>query len=86
MDAGCDEVGDLRERSDASAGSYGGAVESSGGAGEFELAIEGPVLQQSIDEACVEDVAGPGGVDYWDAEGWDVEQAGAVEGQHSFGP
>ena len=67
--AGVDEVGDLFERADASACSYGGAVESSGCAGEFELAIQRPVLQECIDEASVEDVAGAGGVDYWDAKG-----------------
>ncbi len=35
MGAGGDEGGDVFEGVDASAGAYGGAVESGGGAGEF---------------------------------------------------
>ena len=47
---------------DATAGAGAGAVESGSGAGEVELTIEGPFLKESVDESCVEDVAGAGGV------------------------
>src|SRR5271154_6860594 len=83
--AGGDEVVDVFEGVDASASSDGGAVEGGGGAGELELAVEGPVLEERVDEAGVEDVAGAGGVDYGDAEGGDVEEMVAVEGEDSFG-
>ena len=63
MGAGGDEVVDVFEGVDAAAGADGGAVEGGGGAGEFELAVEGPVLEERVDEAGVEDVAGTGGVD-----------------------
>ena len=79
-----DEVVDVFEWVDAAAGSDGGAVESGGGAGKFELTVEGPVLEQSIDEAGVEDVAGSGGVDYGNAEGGDVEETVAIEGENAF--
>ena len=76
---------DVFQGADASAGSDGGAVEGGGCAGELELAVEGPVLEKRIDEAGVEDVAGAGCVDYGDAEGGDVEEARAVEGEDSIG-
>src|SRR5277367_819903 len=81
--AGDDKGGDVVEGVDASAGSYGSAVEGGGGAGEFELAGERPVLEECVDEAGVEDVAGAGGVDYGDAEGWGVEELVAVPGEDS---
>ena len=83
--AGGDEVVDVFEGVDASAGSDGGAVEGGGCASELELAIEGPVMEKRVDEAGVEDVAGTGGVDYGDAKGGDVEETVAVEGEDSVG-
>ena len=85
MRARGDELVDVLEGVDASAGSDGGAVEGGGCAGELELAVEGPVLEESVDEAGVEDVAGAGGVDYGDAEGGDVEETVAVEYEDSVG-
>ena len=43
--AGGHEVFDVFEGVDAASGSYGCAVEGGSGAGEVELAIEGPVLK-----------------------------------------
>src|ERR1700677_1925848 len=79
--AGGDEGGDVFERADAAAGADGGAVESGGGAGGFERAVERPALEQSVDEACVKDVAGACGVDDGDREGGDVEELFAVGGE-----
>ncbi len=84
MGAGGDEGGYVFERVDASTGSYGGAVEGGGGAGEFQLTGQGPVLEEGVDEACVEDVAGAGGVDDRNAEGRDVDEVFAVEGEDAF--
>ena len=55
--------GDVFEGVDAAAGTNGSAVEGGGGAGEFKLAVERPVLQHGVDEASVEYVARAGGVD-----------------------
>ena len=57
------------ESLDGSAGAYGGAVERGGGAGEVQLLVERPALQEAEDEAGVEDVSGAGGIDYGDAVG-----------------
>ena len=82
--AGVDEVGDVCERADAAAGADSGAVECSSGASKFQLAVEGPVFEQSVDEAGVEDVAGAGGVDDGDAKGRSVKELFAVEGEDAF--
>ena len=84
MGAGVDEVGDVVEGPDAATGADCGAVEGSSGAGKFQLAVEGPVFEKSVDEAGMEDVAGAGGVDDGDAEGWGVEELFAVEGEDAF--
>ena len=84
MGTGGDQFLDVFEGVDASTGAYSGAVESGGGAGEFELLAEGPVLQESVDKASVEYVARPGGVHNGDTEGWDVEEAYAVESEDAF--
>src|SRR3981189_3751356 len=83
MGAGCHEGGDVVEGMDA-ARDDGRAVQCGGGAGEFELPAERPVLEESVDEAGVEDVSGSGGVDDRDAVGGGVEEALAVEGEDAF--
>src|SRR5580704_3442650 len=79
--AGSHEGFDFFEGLDSASGSYGSAVEGGGGAGEVELAFEGPVLQEAVDEACVEDVSGSGGVEDWDAVGGGMEELVAVPGE-----
>ena len=83
--AGGDEGVDGLEGLNASASADCGAVECGGCAGEFELAVEGPVLEEAVDEGGVEDVAGSGGVDDGDAEGGGVEEVLAVEGEDAVG-
>src|ERR1700720_4462825 len=82
--AGCHEGGDVVEGVDAAAGADGSAVQCGGGAGEFKLAVEGPVGEESVDEAGVEDVSGSGGVDDGDRVGGSVEELFAVEGEDAF--
>ena len=65
---------DFGERADAAAGADGGAIESGSGAGKFELAGRGPVLEERVNERCVENIAGAGGV-----RDVDVERGGVVE-------
>lgn len=81
---GGDEVGDFVEGADAAASADGGAVQCCGRAGEFELAVEWPVLEERVDETGVKDVAGACGVDYWDAEGGNVEELLAVKGENAL--
>jgi hypothetical protein len=69
---------------DATAGAYFSAVECGGGAGEFELAFERPVLQEAVDKAGVEDISGAGGVYDRDAVGGGVEELIAVKGEDAF--
>ena len=69
-------------RADASTGAGGGAVEGGGGAGEIELAREGPALQQPIDEACVEDVACTGGVGDGNAIGGTQMEVASIPGEN----
>ena len=69
---------------DAAAGSGGGAVECGGCAGEVELAVEGPALQQGVDEAGVEDVAGAGGVCDGNMIGGAGVELGAVPGEDAL--
>src|SRR6185437_5657009 len=56
-----------------------------GGAGEFELAGQRPGLQQSIDEAGVEDVSGTGGVDCFDTKCRGVVELRTVVGEDALG-
>ena len=79
--AGGHEVFDVFEGVDAASSSYGSAVEGRCGAGEVELAIEGPVLKQAVDEASVEDVSGSSCVEDGDAIRGGVEELVAVPGQ-----
>src|SRR5258708_36461438 len=61
--SGGDEVLDSSGGLAAGAGAEGGAVEGGGGAGEIELAGQGPAPQEAVDEAGVEKVSGAGGGD-----------------------
>jgi hypothetical protein len=53
---------DFRDGRDVAACSDGRAVERCGGASEFKLALGGPILQECIEKAGVEDVSGAGGI------------------------
>ena len=48
--AGGDQVFDFGEGGDVAAGADSGAVEGGGGAGEVELTLKRPALQQAVDE------------------------------------
>jgi len=78
--AGGDELLDGIDGLDAAAGAEGGAVEGGGGAGEIELAGQGPALQEAVDEAGVKNVAGAGGVHWLDVEGGSVVELRAIPG------
>jgi len=82
--AGGDEVLDGGDGLDAGAGAEGGAIEGSGGAGEIELAGQGPALQEGVYEGGVEDVSGASGVDRLDAEGGGVVELRAVPGEDAL--
>jgi len=69
---------------DAASGSGFGAVQGCGGAGEIELALEWPALEQSVDEAGVEDVSCAGGVGDGDAVGGGVVELLAIPGEDAF--
>ena len=79
-----DEVLDGGDGVDAGAGAEGGAVEGGGGAGEIELAGQGPALQEAVDEGGVEDVSGARGVDRLDVEGGGVVELRTVPGEDAF--
>ena len=85
MGAGGDEGFDFGYGLDGSAGAYGGAVEGCGCAGEVELAGEGPVLEEAVDEAGVKDVSGAGGVEDGDVVGGSVVEGVAVVGEDAVG-
>src|SRR5256885_6926872 len=69
---------------DAAAGADGGAIERSGGAGEFELARRRPVLEKCVDEGGVKNVAGASRVRNVDVEGRRIEELGTVEGENAI--
>lgn len=46
------------------------------------MPLDGPVLKQAVDESSMEDVSGPGCIDYGNAEGWGVIKLSAVPGQN----
>ena len=71
---------DLIDGADAAARALGHAVDGGGGAGEVEAARKRPTLQQSVDEAGTEDVAGAGRVDDGDAKGRSVVELLSVPG------
>lgn len=67
-------------------GSGRGAIQGGSGAGEVELALDRPVLQETVDEAGVEDVSGPGGVNYGHRVGRQLVQLSAIPGQYAIVP
>src|SRR5260370_28580602 len=69
---------------DARAGAKGGAVKGGGGAGEIELALQGPALQEAVDEAGVKNVSGAGGVNGLNVEGGCVVELRSVPGQDAL--
>src|SRR5258708_27239886 len=79
-----DEMLDGVDGLNAAAGADSGAVEGGGGAGEIELALQGPALQESIDKASVKDVSGAGGVNGLDSKRGGVVELLSVPGQNSF--
>ena len=76
---------DLIDGADAAARALRHAIDGGGGAGEVEAAGKRPALQQSVDEAGTEDVAGARGVDDGDAEGGGVVELLTVPGNDAVG-
>src|SRR6266853_754974 len=81
---GGDEALDGVDGRDAAASAEGGAVEGGGGAGEIELARQGPASQEAVEEASVKNVSGAGGVNRLDPECWRVVEARAVPGEDTL--
>src|SRR6266851_4613952 len=81
---GGDEMLDGCDGLDTAAGADGGAVEGGGGAGEIELALKGPALQEAVDEAGVKNVSGAGGVNGLNVEGGCVVELRSVPGQDAL--
>src|SRR5579859_2822817 len=79
-----DELFDFGDGANAAARADGGAIERGGGAGEFELARRGPILQKSVEEGGVENVAGAGCVRDVNLECGRVKKLRAVEGENAF--
>src|SRR6185437_16572766 len=75
---------DLLDRADAAARTFRHAVDGGGGAGEVEAAGKRPALEESVDEAGAEDVAGARGVDDGDAEGGSVVELLSIPRQNSI--
>src|SRR5713226_4895707 len=82
--AGGHQLFDCCDGLDAAAGADGGAVEGGGGAGEIELALQGPTLQEPVNEACVKNVSGAGGVNGLHAKSGGVVELRPVPGQYAF--
>ena len=61
-----------------------GAVQSGGGAGKLELALERPALEKSVDEAGVKNIAGAGGVESVHSKSGSVMKLRAVPGEDTF--
>jgi hypothetical protein len=74
---GCDGL-------DATAGADGGAVERGRGAGEIELPLQGPALQEPVDEARVKNVSGAGSVNRLHAKSGGVVELRSVPSQYAF--
>src|SRR5258708_4525082 len=69
---------------DSATGADGGAIERGGGAGEIELPLQMPALQEAVDEARVKNVSGAGGVDGLDAKSGGIVELRPVPGQYAF--
>jgi len=72
------------DRLDTAAGADGRAVEGGGGAGEIELALQGPALQESVNKTRVKNIPGARGVHCLDAKGSGVVELLPVPGQNPF--
>src|SRR5260370_7156323 len=71
---------------DSSTGADGGAIERGGGAGEIELPLQMPALQESVDEARVKNVSRAGGVNRLHAKSGGVVELRPIPGQYAFFP
>src|SRR5258708_36748940 len=78
-----DELVDSFDGLNAAAGADGGEVEWGGGAGEIELALQRPALQEPINKACVENVTSARGINRLDAKRGGVVESRPVPGQYS---
>src|SRR5256885_8067147 len=78
------ELFNFGDGADTAAGTDGGAIECSGGAGELELARRGPILEKRIDKCGVKNVAGASGVRDMDVEGGRIKELGTVEGENAI--
>src|SRR5260370_26065459 len=81
---GGDEMLDGCDGLDTAAGADGGGVGGGGGGGEMELGVEGPALQEAVDEAGVKNVSGAGGVNGLNVEGGCVVELRSVPGQDAL--
>src|SRR5579871_1980158 len=84
--AGSHQVSDLFKGLDSASSSHGRAVQGGGGAGEIELAVQGPVLQQAIDEARMEDITSSSSVEHRDEISGGVLKLVAVPRQDTVVP
>ena len=66
------------------ASAYGCAIQGGGGAGEFEFARRGPVVEESVEKTGMKDVASAGGVRDVHVESGRIEKLGAVEGENAI--
>ena len=77
-----DEPFDAFNGLNTAAGADGGAVERSRGAGEIELALHRPALQEPVDKARVKNVSRAGGVNWLHAKSGGVVESRPVPGQY----
>src|SRR5881394_1869054 len=81
--AGGDEVLDGVDGLDAAASADGSAVERGRGAGEIELPLQRPALQEPVDEAGMKNVSGAGGVNRLHTKSGGVVESGPVPDQYA---
>src|SRR2546429_2412221 len=81
--AGGDEVLDGVDGPDAAASADGSAVERGRGAGEIELPLQRPALQEPVEEAGMKNVSGAGGVNRLHTKSGGVVESGPVPGQYA---
>src|SRR6266702_1821031 len=82
--AGGDEALDGFDGLDATAGADGGAVERGGGAGEIELLLQEPTLQESVNKARMKNVTSAGGVHRLNSKCRGVVELRPVPCQYAF--
>ena len=81
-----DEALDVFDEPNAASSPESGAIESGGGAGEFELARDRPAPEEAVDKSGVEDIAGASGVAGLDSKGGGVVKLHAVPAKDAFLP